>query len=191
VLGAGYILLSTFLGHAFHGDTPGHDAAVGDSVGVDYGGDGHGTATAADHAAPAFHFPFFSPLALAAVFGSLGAFGLIAQLGFGARDETSLLVAIPASIVTSYFITYVAWRLLRASVGSSQIRAADLRGARAEVLTPIPAGGVGEVAAYVGGQRFNAPAREQRGRPAARGTHVVVKEAVGHTLVVSVSDDEQ
>ena len=76
-------------------------------------------------------------------------------------------------------------------MGSSEIRAADLRGARAEVLTPIPPGGVGEVAAYVRGQRFNGPAREERGRPAARGVSVVVKEAVGHTLVVSVGDEGQ
>jgi membrane protein implicated in regulation of membrane protease activity len=98
---------------------------------------------------------------------------------------------VPAAIVTSYLIAYVAWRLLRASVGSSQIRAADLRGARAEVITPIPPGGVGEVAAYVDGQRFNGPAREERGRPADRGAYVVVKEAVGHTLVVSVGDEGQ
>jgi hypothetical protein len=52
------------------------------------------------------------------------------------------------------------------------------------VITPIPAGGIGEVAAIVKGQRFSGPAREQDGREVPRGAHVRVKAMVGTTLVV-------
>ena len=61
-------------------------------------------------------------------------------------------------------------------------------GARAEVLTPIPAGGIGEVAAMVEGQRFNAPAREVAGRAVVRGQVVTVTEMVGGTLLVSIDE---
>jgi hypothetical protein len=65
-----------------------------------------------------------------------------------------------------------------------------LAGARAEVLTPIPPGGIGEVAAMVEGQRFNAPAREVAGRAADRGRIVTVTEMVGGTLLVSIDERE-
>jgi membrane protein implicated in regulation of membrane protease activity len=162
-------------------------------VTVDYGAGsddvGHGSASAGSHAAPSFHFPFFSPLALAALFGSLGAYGVIARLGFGTGEGASLAFAVPAAVLTSYLVTYAAWRLVRSSTGSSMIRMADLPGTRAEVLTPIPAGGTGEVAALVGNQRFNAPAREVFGREVPRGRIVVVREVAGSTLIVSASGD--
>ncbi len=175
-------------------DTGPGGAEHADAVSVDYGtgghDGGHGSASAGAHDVPTFHFPFFSPLALAALFGSLGAYGLIARFGFGTGDGASLAISLPAALVTSYLVTYGAWRLVSSSTGSSQIRLADLPGARAEVLTPIPAGGLGEVAVLVGNQRFNAPAREVRGREVGRGQVVTVREVAGATLVVSIGIDQ-
>lgn len=190
VLGAAYVLVSMFLGHA-HGDAAadggGADAGAGDHGDVAYGEGGHGTASAEGHAT-SFHFPFFSPLALATLFGSIGAFGLMSLHGVGTSETASLAIAVPAGLATAYLVTYVSWRLVRSASGSSQVRPAQLVGARAEVLTPIPAGGVGEVAAMVEGQRFNAPAREALGRPVARGQLVRVTEMVGGTLLVSLEE---
>jgi membrane protein implicated in regulation of membrane protease activity len=207
VLGCGYVALAVALGHLgdFGGDHGGghgghghdahgghgHDAQGHDAHGhhggkVDYGvaGEGHGVAAASSHAAPHFNFPFFSPLALATLFGSLGAYGLIGQFGLHLGDTSSLLAAVPAAAITSYLVTYAAWRLVTGSVGSSQIRLADLSGAHAEVTTPIPAGGIGEVAAMVDGQRYSGAAREVDGREVPRGAHVTVRGLTGTTLVV-------
>ena len=60
-------------------------------------------------------------------------------------------------------------------------------GAPAEILTPIPAGGVGEAAALVQGQRFTAPARELDGNEVPRGAAVTVVRMTGSTLVVKLS----
>jgi membrane protein implicated in regulation of membrane protease activity len=192
VLGAAYVLVSMFTGPA-HGDATADagagEAGNGSPADVAYGDGGHGTASAGGHAT-AFHFPFFSPLALATVFGAVGAYGLIALRGLGTSETASLLVAVPAGLVTAYLVTYVSWRLVRAASGSSQVRPAQLVGVRAEVLTPIPAGGIGEVAAMVEGQRFNAPAREVAGRAVARGQLVRVTEMVGGTLLVSIDEGE-
>jgi membrane protein implicated in regulation of membrane protease activity len=153
-------------------------------------GGGHGEASAGAGGGAAFHFPFFSPLALATLFAAIGAWGLIAKFGFGARDSVSLLVAVPAAFVTAYVVTYAGFRLVSSSRGSSAIRAGDLTDADAEVITPIPAGGVGEVAALVGGQRFTSMAREERGGAVPRGAMVKVVRMAGNTLIVTSDSKE-
>jgi membrane protein implicated in regulation of membrane protease activity len=190
VVGAGYVVVAALLGHladAFGGDGGhahggGHDAGGG-AYGVE--GAGHGAVSATDVGASSFHFPFFSPLAVATLAGALGAWGLVAKYGFRAGDGVSLLAAIPLALATAYAVTYAGWRLVQGSRGSSAIRLADLVGAPAEVLTPIPAGGVGEIAATVGGQRYTGPAREAGGREVPRGALVTVVRVVGATLVVA------
>ena len=187
VLGCGYVLVSAFLGHAHdggdgggaHGDQAAHSEGA---YGVD--GSGHGAAKASADAGGTFHFPFFSPLALATLGAAIGAWGLIAQFGFGLHGEPSLLVAIPAALVTAYAVSWAGWRLVSGSRGTSAISLGALPGASAEVTTPIPAGGVGEVAAIVDGQRFSAPARDEAGGAVARGTAVTVVRMVGNTLLV-------
>jgi membrane protein implicated in regulation of membrane protease activity len=196
VLGCGYIFLSLFMGHGDSGDgahaESAHAAADGPAH-VDYGvdGGGHGSASAEASGAGTFHFPFFSPLALATLFAAVGAYGLIALHGFGTTDTSSLAIAIPAACATAYAVSYLGWRLISSSRGSSEIRLAELAGASAEVITPIPAGGIGEVAAIVRGQRFSGPARELHGREVPRGARVTVKEMVGTNLVVFKGEDRR
>lgn len=191
-LGAGYLLFSVFMGHSDlggegHGDA-GHHAPDGGDAHMDYGVDAGGHASASAHAphAAEFHFPFFSPLALATLFACIGGYGLIALHGFRTEDATSILAAIPAAVVTAYLVTYAGWRIVGSSRGSSQILLKDLAGVEAEVITPIPAGGLGEVAALVSGQRYTAPAREAQGREVPRGAHVKVLKMVGSTLLVEL-----
>ena len=178
-LGVGYVVVSAIMGHiaeAFDGGNGdgGHDG------GHDAGGDGHG-----HHGVASFHFPFFSPVALATLFGALGGWGLILRHGARVSDATSLVIAIPLAVATAYAVTYAAWRMVTASRGSISYRMTDLIGASAEVLTPIPAGGIGEVAALVGAQRHSGPARERDGREVPRGTVVKVVQVVGGTLLVT------
>ena len=175
VLGVGYVVVSALMGHIAEA----FDGGNGDS-GHDGGGDAHG-----HHGVASFQFPFFSPVALATLFGALGGWGLILRHGFRVSDATSLMTAIPLALATGYAVTYAAWRMVTASRGSISYRMTDLVGASAEVLTPIPAGGIGEVAALVGGQRYAGPARESEGREVQRGTLVTVVQVVGGTLLVT------
>jgi membrane protein implicated in regulation of membrane protease activity len=146
--------------------------------------DGHGMFDHHGGIDTGFHFPFLSPTALAALAGAIGAIGLIALYGFHASDATSLLVALPAGFVFTYAVTYVAWRVLRGSTGTTTVRPEDLAGVMAEVITPIPAGGVGEAAAVVHGERFTASAREVDGLDVPRGAIVTVVRFAGATLYV-------
>ena len=161
-IGCGVVGLSLVLGSFFDGE------GSFDHGGLDAG----------------FHFPILSPTALAAFAGGIGAFGLIALYGFDASDTVSLLIALPAGFGFSYAATYAAWRLLKGSTGSTAVRPEDLVGVPAEIVTPIPAGGVGEAAAMVHGERFSAPAREVDGLETPRGTVVTVVRYSGATLYV-------
>lgn len=188
VIGCGYIVVSAFLGHLMDfGGHEGHgDAGHGhgeSSYGVD--GSGHSAISATDVAGASFHFPFFSPLALSTLGASVGGWGLVAQFGLKVSDLASLTIAVPAALATAYGVTYLAWSLVASSRASSAIRLEDIVGSQGEVITPIPAHGLGEVAALVGGQRFTAPAREMGGRALDRGTSVTVVRMTGSTLIVA------
>jgi hypothetical protein len=203
-LGCLYVVLAAFLGHT--GDVGGHDSSGAGGAGhsadasghasdagghssvaghgdTAYGAGGHGGVHATAPAAASFHFPFFSPLALATVVAAIGGYGLIAKAALGAGDGASLAMAVPAALLTAYGVTYVGWRLVSGSTASSLIRLEDLAGGAAEVTVPIPAGGVGEAMAIAGGQRYAAPAREVAGLAVARGATVTIV-ATGPTLVV-------
>jgi membrane protein implicated in regulation of membrane protease activity len=160
VVGCGYVLVALALGQMLDGDA---------------GADG------------SFHFPLLSPSGLATLAGSIGAFGLIAQFAFGLPDWPSVLVAVPLGLVFSYAATYAAWRILVGSSTTSAIATAALAGVDAEIITPIPAGGVGEAAAFVGGQRYASPAREVDGREVPRGAVVSVVRLAGSTLYVKAA----
>jgi membrane protein implicated in regulation of membrane protease activity len=180
---AGHTGLSGHSGHAGpgdhggHADRAGHGATPGDAA-------GHPGAHAASPPAGRFRFPWLSPLAMATIVASLGAWGLIAKVGLGAGDGASLALALPAAALTAYGVTWIGWRLVSGSRGTSLIYREDLVGALAEITVPIPPGGVGEAATDAGGQRYTAPAREVNGAEVARGATVVVLQASGTTLLV-------
>jgi len=196
-----YVLLAAFLGHASDFVDFGHAGHVADAAhaahgdaGHGHGGDrygvdgrGHGTASTGTVGHSVFHFPFFSPLALATLVAAIGGYGLIGKYAFALGDGGSLLLAVPAALGTAYLVTYAAFRLASGARASSVIRLDQIRGAAAEVTAPIPPGGVGEAVAMVAGQRYAAPAREADGLGAPRGAAVTVVGMVGPTLLVKAA----
>jgi membrane protein implicated in regulation of membrane protease activity len=178
VAGGAYVVVAAFLGHASDFTDFGHVHAGHDAVGHS----GSGSTGTLGH--PVFHFPFFSPIAIATLVAALGGFGLIGKYGLGLTDGGSLGLAVPAAFATAYGVTYAAFRLVAGARASSVIRMDQLAGSSAEVTAPIPAGGVGEAVAMVAGQRYAAPAREAEGGGVPRGTAVTVVGMVGPTLLV-------
>jgi hypothetical protein len=161
------------------------EAAEAAEAGAPYGldGGGHGAVAATAQTVAAFHFPFFSPLALATLVAAIGGWGLIAKYALDAGDAASLAMAIPAAMATAYFVTWAGWRIVSGARANSVIRLQDLVGRIAEVTIPIPAGGVGEASVLVDGERYAAPAREAAGGAVARGAAVTIV-AAGPTLLV-------
>jgi len=192
-----YVLIAAFLGHVSDFVDFGHAGHVhvgheaggqghgGDRSGVS--GSGHGNASVGTVGHPVFHFPFFSPLAIATLIAAIGGFGLIGKYALGLKDAGSLLLAVPAALATAYGVTYAAFRLVAGARASSVIRMDQIAGSPAEVTAPIPAGGVGEAVAMVAGQRYAASAREVDGGAVPRGTAVTVVGMAGPTLLVKAA----
>ena len=124
-------------------------------------------------------------MTVAILMASIGAYGLIARYGFGVGDDASVLLAVGAGVLTAYVVGRTAWRATRAAPSSTAIALTSLVGAAGDVVTPIPAGGVGEVALIVDGQRYLGAARSVDGLAVERGTAITVARLAGTTMLVS------
>jgi membrane-bound ClpP family serine protease len=66
----------------------------------------------------------------------------------------------------------------------SEFSTESLVGRPAEVISPIPEDGTGEVAYIVKGQREQSPARSSEGTALSRGQRVIIVSARGTTVIV-------
>src|SRR5690348_15949808 len=98
-----YVVVAAFLGHssdfvdfghAGHVHV-GHEGGHGGSGRYGVDGSGHGSASTGTVGHAVFHFPFFSPLALATLVAAIGGYGLIGKYALSLSDAWSLLVAVP------------------------------------------------------------------------------------------------
>ena len=74
--------------------------------------------------------------------------------------------------------------IFRSTQSSSESLVGSLAGQSASVITPIPAGAVGEIAYVQGGTRYTAPAREENGAPIASGQTVKITRVVASQFYV-------
>jgi membrane protein implicated in regulation of membrane protease activity len=123
--------------------------------------------------------PSLSPIAIASFVTAFGAFGLIGQWLFNASPVWSLMSAtiggLAAAVLAHLAFTY----FLIKPQGSSEVTMKDVVGAAAEVITPIPADSVGEVALVAQGGRVTYPAKSATGQAINRNTTVIVERMVG------------
>jgi membrane-bound ClpP family serine protease len=168
-----FLLGSALFGHIF-----------GDHGHVE-GSGGHAEAGADSSDAPGISL--LSPIVMAAFLTAFGAFGLVfSQFEATKRPILSAPLSIAAAGVIAYALVGVLRKLMRAADSSSESQVATLTGHVANVITPIPAGGVGEIAYVQSGIRYTAPAREESGRPVASGCTVTITRIVGSQFYVSV-----
>ncbi|MCI0711301.1 MAG: hypothetical protein L0154_14185 [Chloroflexi bacterium] len=146
--------------HIFDG---GMDVDVG---GHDFDGDGSG----------------LSLLAVSAFVASFGAFGLT-SIGFGATPLGSFAIAALGGFVFGglgqAFFVYILSPTTSAIVNQSR-----LTGLTAEVTTPVPENGVGQISMVVQGSRINYSARAYDNQPLPRGTEVRIEKIIGSVATV-------
>ena len=181
LLGIGIIYAVIILiGGALHDvHLPGIDLDIGGHeigpVNVDVGGDvGH----------PEVNVPSLSPVTVASFVTAFGAFGLIALGLFDTSAQWSLAWAAGGGLVVAVIAHFAFGYFLIAPQGSSEVKLRDIVGAAAEVITPIPADSVGEVAFVAQGGRMTYTAKSATGTPIARGTTVVIEKVIGGVAVV-------
>jgi membrane protein implicated in regulation of membrane protease activity len=120
-----------------------------------------------------------SPLTIATFITAFGAIGLVSINLFSASDRASLLWAALGGFAFSLLVYFGFTYLFIKPQGSSEVRVAELAGRTAEVITPIPADGLGEVALVSQGGRVTFSARSTHGVSLSRGMTVRVKRVSG------------
>jgi membrane-bound ClpP family serine protease len=171
VVGLLFTLGSVTFGHFF-----GHGGHVA-------GSDGHAEAGADNSDAPGISV--FSPTIIASFITAFGGFGLI----FTQFQKTSdAAISAPLSLLGGLAVAGVLLVFLRSvfrhTQSSSESHVASLIGAEANVITPIPENGVGEIAYVVGGTRYSAPARAENNAAVANGKTVKIVRTVGTQFYV-------
>jgi hypothetical protein len=182
-LGIGIIYAVIILiGGALHDiHIPGLDIHVaGHEIGHAHVDVGH--AAGVDH--PTVKIPSLSPITIASFVTAFGAFGLISLGLFSATRAGSLVWAVIGGLVIAAIAHFAFGYFLIAPQGSSDVKFSDIVGATGEVITPIPADSVGEIAFVAQGGRITYTAKSATGKPIARGTTVIIENVIGGVAVV-------
>lgn len=174
VVGLMFTVISALLGHFFGG----HDADT------DIGTGGHAEAGFDHSGIPGLSF--FSPTVLAAFVTAFGGLGIV----FSQIDVTkSVWVSAPLSIAGAGGVAYAVLALFNAvfrrTQSSSESQIATLLNHEATVISPIPAGGVGEIAYVQSGSRYTAPARSEGGGAISSGSTVRITRIIGTQFYVA------
>jgi hypothetical protein len=175
-LGVGllFTILSAFMSHVFGGHDVGHDA--------------HGELGTGGHAEAGYDMPGFSPFSptiIASFVTAFGGFGMIfSKIGATKSAWVSApLAAVSGLAVAAGVFLLFNW-VFSKTQSSSEGRVGTLTGCDATIITPIPQGGVGEIAYVQGGTRYTAPARSESGAAIGNGQTVRIHRIVGTQFYV-------
>jgi len=174
VAGLLFTLTSVMFGHFFgHGD---HVAGSG----------GHVEAGADGSDAPGISI--FSPTIMASFITAFGGFGLIfTQFPKTSNAAISAPLSLLGGLAVAGVLLVFFQSVFRHTQSSSESRVANLIGAEANVITPIPENGVGEIAYVVGSTRYSAPARAENNAAVANGRMVKITRIVGTQFYVQTT----
>lgn len=155
---------------------------LGDLFGGDHDVGGHDASF--DHGNGDFGGPsLFSIRTMAAFLTAFGVGGVVARY-YDLSHPAASGVGVGAGIVMAGLVFQFA-KLLYSQQASSEVHMTSLVGRTAEVSIAIPAGGVGQVALTVGGERTEHIARSAVDKPVPRGAEVVITALRGDSVVVA------
>ncbi|MCE5262251.1 MAG: NfeD family protein [Deltaproteobacteria bacterium] len=176
VLGLAYAVFSTLFGdsHAGHVDM-GLDSAHDITGHVD---------TQPDANSGSIHFSPLSPVVIAMFVTAFGAAGMICLKVFSISAVSSLPIAVIVGVGAAAITFYLFVLLFSKTQGSSESQISQVLGREAEVITPIPAEGVGEIAYVSKGARYTAPARSVERQEIRSHMAVRIHKIVGSTFWV-------
>ncbi len=173
------------LGHGLHF---GHGAHVGHvpHIGAHVAAGAAGSATdVATQMSP------ISPPVISTFLTMFGFFGMLGEMGLHLPTLIAAPGAALVSVVAAALIFLAIARFLEVSQGTSHIAMADLVGSEAEVITPIPPDGLGEIAYSAPTGRASCAARSEAGTMIPKHSVVVITEMAGNVALVRETIDEQ
>ncbi|MBN2147577.1 MAG: NfeD family protein [Anaerolineales bacterium] len=131
-----------------------------------------------------------SPLTIATFISAFGATGLVATGLLSVSERGSIFWAAIGGVLVSALVYVGFTYIFIKPQGSSEVRVADIAGSIAEVITPIPVDGMGEIALVAQGGRVTYSARGQQGEAIQRGIPVRVVRIVGGIAYVEVDKQD-
>lgn len=209
LIGLGFAVTSFILSGLGHFGTS-HDAGV-DGHGVDVGGhhvdvgghdvDGHGVETGAHDvgahnvdvhdSSAGIHLSPVSPITIAMFITAFGGIGFILQQFPG----SNLLFSLPLALVSGFAIAgaafYVLYKIFSITQADSNYSRESVLDLEAEVITAIPADGVGEIAYTAKGSRNSAPARSEERVAIPKHAIVRMTKVAGNIFYVREIPDEE
>jgi membrane protein implicated in regulation of membrane protease activity len=157
-------------------------------AGIFGGHDGHLELPAHADAHVGGHLPGISPLSpttIATFVTAFGGFGMIfSRIPLTNSPWLSLSLSALAGVLIAACVFLVFNKIFRVTQSSSEGRVAELFGQSAEVITPIRAGGVGQIAYEQGGTRYTASARTDEPCEIATGERVRIVRVAGSQFFV-------
>jgi len=185
MFGVLYSSVILILGGHGDGGGGGHHGLLQDLIGG--GSDGGGGDAGAGHAV---HINFFSPLSITTFLTAFGSFGLITLNAMSLRPLVAIFGSCGAALLLNLIVTTVLYKIFYASQISSIPQVSELIGLEAEVITPIGAGSVGEIAYNTKQGRQTSLARSITKEPISRGDSVKIEKFVGTAAYVRRFDSE-
>ena len=133
-----------------------------------------------------------SPMIISGFITIFGAAGVVTENTKPDMHLTfKVLIALGVAFLAAAFLWFILRAIIRAISGSSEARVKELIGHEAEVITPIRASGVGEIAYVCEGSRYNSPARSIDKSDMERSTLVKIVRIVGTTYFVRALTEEE
>jgi hypothetical protein len=170
---------------------PGFDMHVdGHTIDIGHGADITPSDPGASIDHPSVKVPSLSPVTVASFVTAFGAFGLIGLGLFDSTPRGSLLWAAGGGFIIAVIAHFAFGYFLIAPQGSSEVRLNDILGSQAEVITPIPADSVGEIAFVAQGGRLTYTAKSANDTPISRGSIVVIDQVIGGIAIVHVQEQK-
>lgn len=136
-------------------------------------------------------FPLFSPVVIASFVAFFGAGGIVGLKVFFLLPAMSLLVALGFGLGMGILIGFFLMKIYQYVQTNATTQVQDLVGRQAEVVEPIPADGVGQIAFSGKSQRLAGPARNEEKKDIKRHALVTITRVVGGLYWVREHVDEK
>ncbi|MBI2932551.1 MAG: hypothetical protein HYY16_12950 [Planctomycetes bacterium] len=179
-LGLGFAIMSGLLSGVFSG----HAEVAGD---VDVSG---GNIDAGGHAighGESVPLSPVSPVTIAMFVATFGGTGIILKKYFLLPAFAHIPIAAVSGFVVAALVFLLFYKIMSVTVASSAPRSDEAVGLEAEIITGIPAQGVGEIAYVLRESRFTAPAKTADGKELPARALVKIVKVVGGTFIVERS----
>ncbi|OXM87784.1 NfeD family protein [Paenibacillus rigui] len=137
------------------------------------------------------HLHMLQPMVLFSGITVCGGAGIVMTRYSSWGNAGILLASLVCALAVSILVYFVYVKPMERSENSVAFSMQDLVGTIAEVITPIPAGGYGEVLVRMGAGHTNQIAASFEGKAIQAGTKVVTVEVKDGTLYVACFDKEE